>query len=72
MVLPGLRKIEKVKLAKKWRRLIPEEFQDDICPIPDNDIINSVRKDISKKRKNKGVTSTEADTTVSYIIDTNA
>ena len=34
MKSPGLRPIKVLELAKKWRPLVPEEFQDDLCPIP--------------------------------------
>ena len=39
---PGLRPIKILELAKKWRPLVPEEYRDDFCPIPDKNVIKSV------------------------------
>ena len=34
MTPPGIRLIKQNKLFRKWRPLIPTEYQDDLCPRP--------------------------------------
>lgn len=47
---PGLRPIKILELAKKWRPLVPEEYRDDFCPIPDKNVIKSVNDTNEKKQ----------------------
>ena len=70
MVPIGLRNIKKVELATKWRKFVPTEYQDDICPIPTNEVIESVRKDLSKKNKKNRPAPDITDTATSNNIDT--
>ena len=70
MVPIGLRNIKKVELATKWRKFVPTEYQDDICPIPTNEVIESVRKDLSKKNKKNMSVPDITDTATSNNIDT--
>ena len=39
MKAPGIKPIKQVELAKKWRPLVLDEYQDDICPIPSSEIM---------------------------------
>ena len=50
---PGLREIKVVELATKWRPLVPPQFQDEICPIPDKALIDRVKKDRNNKKKKR-------------------
>ena len=34
MKKPGIQPIKQIELGTKWRALVPEEFWDDVCPIP--------------------------------------
>jgi hypothetical protein len=44
---PGLRDIKQVELWKKYRPLVPEEFRDELCPMPPKEILDG-----EKNRKN--------------------
>ena len=70
MLPTELRNIKKVELATKWRKFVPREYQDDICPIPTNEVIESVRKDLSQKKKNNRHVPDITDTVTSDNIDT--
>ena len=50
---PGIKEIKQVELYTKWRKLIPEQFQNIICPKPANDIINRVKKNKADRAKSK-------------------
>jgi hypothetical protein len=43
----GLREIKQVELWKKYRPLVPEEYRDELCPRPSQEILDG-----EKKRKN--------------------
>ena len=49
---PGLKEIKKVELYTKWRKFVPEQFQDIICPKPPDAVEQRV-KDDRKERKRK-------------------
>ena len=49
----GMKEIRKVELYTKWRKLIPDQYQDIICPKPDDHIIIKVKRDKAKRAKNK-------------------
>ena len=51
---PGLRPIKILELAKKWRPLVPEEFQDDLCPLPNAGVMRSVAEEVSNAGINEG------------------
>ena len=38
MPAPGIKPIKQMELATKWRPLVPDEYQDDICPIPPREV----------------------------------
>ena len=38
MPAPGIKPIKQVDLATKWRPLVPDEYQDNICPIPPREV----------------------------------
>lgn len=48
---PGIKPIKQVELYTKWRKFVPDSFQDEICPKPSTDIINQVTSD--KRQKNR-------------------
>ena len=47
---PGIKAIKQIKLATKWRSLVPEEYRDDFCPIPPKNIIKKYSKEKSTKK----------------------
>ena len=49
MTPPGLKNIKIVELATKWRRLVPEEYADDICPLPPKEVIESYKQSMREK-----------------------
>ncbi len=52
---PGIKPIKQVELYTKWRKFVPDSFQDEICPKPSTDVINQVTSD--RKQKNRERTS---------------
>ena len=52
---PEIADIKKVELYTKWRHLIPDQYQNEMCPKPKDNIINKVKKSKSKKAKDKRV-----------------
>lgn len=50
---PGIADIKQVELYTKWRKLIPDQYQDIICPKPDDNVIIKVKRDKAKRAKNK-------------------
>ena len=50
---PGLSEIKQVELYSKWRPLLPEQYQDEMCPKPSDNVLENVKKDRAKKRKEK-------------------
>lgn len=48
---PGLKEIKIVELATKWRKFVPPEYQDEICPIPPQELLNRIKE--QRKNKNK-------------------
>ena len=50
---PEIADIKKVELYTKWRKLIPDSYQDEMCPKPNDEIINKVKRDKAKKAKDK-------------------
>ena len=49
----GLPEIKQVELYTKWRHLLPNEYQDIMCPKPDDNILLRVKKQRSEKAKAK-------------------
>ena len=47
---PGINPIKQMELATKWCPLVPDEFRDDICPIPPKDIVEKYAKDKHTKK----------------------
>ena len=43
---PGVKAIKQLELWKKWRPLVPEEYQDDICHKPLEDTDNDQQEEI--------------------------
>ena len=54
MPKPGIKPIKQVELGSKWRPLVPEEFRDDVCPIPPKDLVEKFKA----SKRNKGRTGT--------------
>ena len=50
IVKPGIKPIKQIELATKWCPLVPEEFQDNVCPIPSQDVIDQFKTDKNKKK----------------------
>ena len=49
MKKPGIKPIKQIELGTKWRALVPEEYRDDVCPVPPNDIVEKYKRE---KKKN--------------------
>ena len=45
--------MKQVELYRKWRPLVPEEFRDEICPKPSDQILEIVKKERSEKLQKK-------------------
>ena len=50
---PGIADIKQVELYQKWRNLVPDQYQDSICPRPSDNILLKVKRDKAKKAKDK-------------------
>ena len=50
---PGIKPIKQIELATKWQPLVPEEYQDDICPIPHPDIVAKYKNEKKGHNNNK-------------------
>ena len=47
---PGIKPIKQVELGTKWRKVVPNPFKDDICPVVDEKLIAQVRNDKKLKK----------------------
>jgi hypothetical protein len=52
---PGLKEIKQVEMYSKFRKFVPEEFQDEICPRPSQQVIDNIKKTRSEKAKARNV-----------------
>ena len=50
---PGIADIKKVELYTKWRKLIPSQFQDEICPKPEDNVLLKIKAQKAKKAIDK-------------------
>ena len=50
---PGIAGIKKVELYTKWRKLIPNHYQDSMCPKPDDSVLLKIKRAKAKKAKDK-------------------
>ena len=50
---PGIADIKQVELFTKWRKVIPSQYQDEICPRPEDNVLLKVKKQKAKKAKDK-------------------
>ena len=50
MTTPWIKTIKQIELAKKWCPLVPEEYREDVCPIPPNEIVEKYRKEKNSKK----------------------
>jgi hypothetical protein len=48
---PGLKEIKQVELWTKWRKFIPHQFQDEICPKPDVGVLQRIKSEKNEKLK---------------------
>jgi hypothetical protein len=48
---PGLREIKQVEMYTKFRKFVPEEFRDEICPRPSQQVLENIKKARSEKAK---------------------
>jgi len=46
---PGLKEIKQVELWSKFRKFVPPEFQDEICPRPSDEVLKNIKKNRSQK-----------------------
>jgi hypothetical protein len=51
LTAPGLREIKQVELWTKWRKFIPHEYQAEICPEPDFEIVQRIKNEKKAKLK---------------------
>ena len=49
----GIKVIKQMELATKRRSLVPEEYRDEICPIPPKEIIKKYRKEKVQRKGNR-------------------
>jgi hypothetical protein len=50
---PGLRGIKQMELYTNYRKLVPDEFRDELCPKPSDEVMMKHKKDRSDKQKLK-------------------
>ena len=50
---PGMKEIKQVELYTKWRKFVPAEFVDEICPKPPDEILENFQKARSDKNKER-------------------
>jgi hypothetical protein len=50
---PGMKPIKQVELYTKWRKFVPAEFADEICPKPHDDILKKVQEARSEKNRER-------------------
>ena len=65
MKKPGLRPIKQIELGTKWRALVPEEYQNDVCPIPPRELVETFKRD----KKNNAPNSTSNKKNKEDVID---
>jgi hypothetical protein len=53
LVQPGIPAIKQIELATKWRKFVPPQFQDEICPLVSPEVLKTNREERSQKRKDK-------------------
>ncbi len=53
IVAPGMKEIKQVELYTKWRKFVPAEYADEICPKPPDEILERVQKERSEKSKER-------------------
>jgi hypothetical protein len=51
MIAPGLREIKQVELYTKYRPLVPEQYWDELCPKPSDEVIGNIAKQRNEKQK---------------------
>ena len=76
---PGVAEIKQVELYTKYRKFVPDQFQEDICPYPGKDIMERIkdsrnekaRERAAKKRKTTHSKHTLQDGTSSNKLTTN-
>jgi hypothetical protein len=49
----GMKEIKQVELYTKWRKFVPAEFADEICPKPPDEVLENVQKARSDKNKER-------------------
>ena len=50
---PGLKEIKQVELYSKFRKFVPVEFRDEICPRPSEQVLQNIKKARSEKAKER-------------------
>ena len=57
---PGLREIKQVELFTKFRPLIPEEFREELCPRPPDNVLAKISSDRREKGRKRRADNREA------------
>jgi len=57
---PGLKEIKQVELWSKFRKFVPPEFQDEICPRPSDEVLENIKKNRSQKTNARNVRKRQA------------
>ena len=63
---PGLSEIKQVELYTKWRLFLPLEYQDIMCPKPDDKVIERIKNQKRTKAKEKLAAKTNKDNQNQY------
>ena len=50
---PGIPELKKVELYSKWLKVVPEEYWEDTCPIPKQEVLERVKKERSVKQNKR-------------------
>ena len=50
---PGLSEIKQVELYLKWRNVVPDKFQDIMCPKPSDEVLEKIKNQKRDKAKSK-------------------
>eukprot|EP00536_Pseudo-nitzschia_multiseries_P019496 jgi/Psemu1/61028/gm1.61028_g len=51
----GIKEIKQIELYTKWRKLVPAEFVDIICPYPGDEVMRKFKEERNRKALNKQV-----------------
>ena len=52
---PGMRNIKKIELFKKWRKFIPDEKKDLVCPPVSEEVLGKVVQQMQEAREDRAM-----------------